>query len=179
MALIGATAAQPGSDPPKPASADDERTTITARKMTVRNQESKAIFEGSVVLIKGGLTVHSDVMVVLFKPGDQQDSGKTVEGTGANKEGRAGTAPMPGNRAVHVIEATGRVRIEKDGGTATCQKAIYYKDEEKIVLTGSPVAWQKGTRVSGKVITMFLEEDRSIVEGDSHVQIEPEQGSSR
>jgi lipopolysaccharide export system protein LptA len=148
--------------------------------MTVRNQESKAIFEGTVVLIKGGLVVHSDVMVVLFKPGDQQDAGgKAVEEPAPNKEGHVGAAPMPGNRAVHMIEATGRVRIEKDDGTATCQKAVYYKDEEKIVLTGSPVAWQKGTRVSGNVITMFLAEDRSIVEGDSHVLLEPEQGTSR
>ena len=34
-------------------------------------------------------------------------------------------------------------------------KAIYYHDGDKIVLTGDPVAWDKGTRVSGKQITMF------------------------
>jgi len=150
--------------------------------MTVRNQESKAIFEGNVVLIKGALTVHSDVMVVQFKQGEQQGAaGKSAPGDGAEagKDGRAGAAPTPGNRTIRMIEATGHVKIEKDDGNATCQKAIYYKEEEKIVLTGSPVAWQKGTRVSGKVITMFLAEDRSIVEGNSNVQIEPEQGSGR
>jgi lipopolysaccharide export system protein LptA len=178
LVLIGATAARPGSGPAKPAPADNEPTRITAQKMTVRNQESKAIFEGAVVLTKGALIVHSDTMVVLFKPGDQRDSGgKPFDGT--QKAGRIEAAPMPGNRAVHVIEATGRVRIEKDDGTATCEKAVYYKDEEKIILTGSPVAWQKGTRVSGKVITMFLAEDRSVVEGNSNVLLEPEQAGSR
>jgi lipopolysaccharide export system protein LptA len=73
-----------------------------------------------------------------------------------------------------MIEATGRVLIEKDDGRATCRKAVYHGDEEKIVLTGEPVAWQKGTRVTGKKITMYLAEDRSIVEGGSRVSIQPE-----
>ena len=81
------------------------------------------------------------------------------------------------NRAVSQIEATGRVKIERDAGNATCQKAVYYRDEDKIVLTGDPVAWDKGTRVSGKRITMFLGEDRTLVEGGSHVRIEPEGGA--
>ena len=47
------------------------------------------------------------------------------------------------------------------------------------MLTGDPVAWQKGTRVSGKRIIMFVDEDRSIVEGDSQVVIEGEGGGGR
>ncbi|MEW6542043.1 MAG: LptA/OstA family protein [Nitrospirota bacterium] len=161
-----------------PASADGERTTITAKKMTVRNQESKAIFEGTVVLTKGTLTVYSDEMVVLFKPSEQQSSsGKAGEAQpGAKGNGGAG---MPGNRAINLIEAMGHVRIEKDDGRATCQKAVYYESEEKIVLTGEPVAWQKGTKVSGKVITMYLAEERSVVEGETRVQIDQEPGGGR
>lgn len=82
--------------------------------------------------------------------------------------------PTVSNRSIHTIEATGRVNIEKENGRATCDKAVYYQDEQKIVLTGSPVAWEKGTRVSGKQITMFLVEDRSVVEGGSRVIIEGE-----
>jgi lipopolysaccharide export system protein LptA len=78
-----------------------------------------------------------------------------------------------------MVEATGRVNIEKEDGHATCQKAVYYEDQKKIVLTGDPVAWQKGTRVSGKQIIMFLDEDRSVVEGDSRVIIEGEGGGKR
>jgi lipopolysaccharide export system protein LptA len=79
---------------------------------------------------------------------------------------------------VSLIEATGRVRIVKADGQATCRKAVYHGDEDKIVLTGDPVAWQKGTKVSGEKITMYLAEERSVVEGQSRVMIEPE-GSGR
>ena len=165
-------------------------TTITAKKMTVRNQESKAIFEGAVVLTKGTLVVHSDAMVISFKPSDQpaaaakpgdQNTPRSNEVAGAEKGARAGTDTLPimANRSVSMIEATGRVRIQKADGKATCRKAVYYQDEEKIVLTGDPVAWQKGTRVTGKQITMYLAEERSVVEGGSRVMIENDGGAVR
>lgn len=87
--------------------------------------------------------------------------------------------PAVSNRSINRIEATGHVKIEKENGNATCNKAVYFNDEGKIVLTGDPVAWEKGTRVSGKQITMYLAEDRSVVEGGSHVRIEGEGASSR
>src|SRR5215216_2345722 len=145
----------------------DGNTTITAQKMTVRNQENKAIFEGGVVLTRAGLEVRSDMMVVLFK------SVPPPAANVANDEKPTAVAPAPapspngklptmGNRSVSLVEATGRVRITKDDGQATCGKAVYHGDEEKIVLTDGPVAWQKGTRVTGKKITMYLAEDRSV-----------------
>ena len=167
---------------PKAGADQNVSTTITAKKMTVKNQDSQAIFEGAVVLTRGSLLVYSDRMVVMFRT---QDSPATNPQKG--DEGVKGVTPSRGpdvvpavsNRSVNRIEATGRVRIEKDSGSATCEKAIYYHDGDKIVLTGDPVAWDKGTRVSGKQITMFLAEDRSVVEGGSHVRIEPDGGVAK
>lgn len=172
-----------------PASPGPTNTTITSQRMTVRNQENKAIFEGSVVLTKGTLVVHSDVMVVFFKSVNQ-DEQAAISDTGVNGKGNdsapsergkagSGTLPIMANRSVSLIEATGRVKIMKEDGQATCRKAIYHGDEDKIVLTGDPVAWQKGTRVSGQKITMYLGEDRSVVEGGSKVMIAPEGGVSQ
>ena len=148
-------------------------TTVISQKMTFKNQQSQAVFDGAVVLTRGTLVVYSDRMVVSFR---------NQEASVEPKAGKTPPAPAKGpdtvsNRAVTQIEATGRVKIERDAGNATCQKAVYYRDEDKIVLTGDPVAWEKGTRVSGKRITMFLAEDRTVVEGGSHVRIEPEGGT--
>jgi lipopolysaccharide export system protein LptA len=157
-------------------------TTITSQKLTVRNQENKAIFEGAVVLTKGELVVHSDVMVVFFeltepksdsKKMDHRRSGKLSVPPTSSPSGD-GSMPTMSNRTVSKIEATGRVRIEKGEGRATCHRALYYADEERIVLTGDPVAWEKGTRVAGNKITMYLAENRSVVEGESRVLIEPQ-----
>jgi lipopolysaccharide export system protein LptA len=159
-------------------------TKITSKKMTVRNQDSQAIFEETVVLTRGPLIVHSDKMVVLFTPrnrdplppsGGGSAQHESVRNSSGLKEHNA-VSPMS-NRSVNRIEATGdahRVKIKYENGNATCQKAVYFVDGEKIVLTGDPIAWEKGTRVSGRQITIFLAEERSVVEGGSHVRIEGE-----
>lgn len=165
-------------------------TTITSRTMTVSNQENTAIFDGSVVLTRGRLVVHSDHMVVSFHPSrNGAESKRTAGATSANPPTSArvtgqdqkdrDTAPAVSERSIRMVEATGRVTIQKEDGHATCQRAVYYEDQKKIILTGDPVAWQKGTRVSGKQIIMFLDEDRSVVEGDSRVIIDGEGGGKR
>ncbi|MCS6291276.1 MAG: hypothetical protein H8K10_20220 [Nitrospira sp.] len=172
----------------KESTSNPASTTITSRTMTVSNQANTAIFDGAVVLTRGLLVVHSDHMVVSFHPNRNGVDSKNVNGgtksknnSSANKPEPRGqdTAPGVSERSIRMVEATGRVRIEKEDGRATCQKAVYYEDEKKIILTGDPVAWQKGTRVSGKRIIMFLDEDRSVVEGDSQVVIEGESGGKR
>jgi lipopolysaccharide export system protein LptA len=153
--------------------------------MTVRNQENKAVFEGTVVLTKGPLVVHSDVMVVFFKSANQprqteaagkNGRGKDFTSSDGGKAAGSGNLPVMANRSVSMIEATGRVKIIKEDGQATCRKAVYHGDEEKIVLTGNPVAWQKGARVTGQKIIMYLAEDRSVVEGESRIMIAPDGG---
>ena len=175
--ILATTTAALGAVEPGSNGASDQMlgTTVISQKMTFKNQESQAVFDGAVVLTRGTLVVYSDRMVVSFRS-------QEAEAKKAGDTGKAPTAPAKGpdtvsNRAVTQIEATGRVKIERDAGNATCQKAVYYRDEDKIVLTGDPVAWEKGTRVSGKRITMFLAEDRTVVEGGSHVRIEPEGGA--
>ncbi len=133
-----------------------EQTTITSQMMTFQGKSSQTIFEGMVVLEKGDLVMRSDHMIVTFKKGAPEGNQETK-----------GESP----HQIDHIEASGKVVIEKSDGKATCGRAFYYKDEEKLVLTESPVAWQVGIKVEGSQMTMFLKEDRSIVEGGSHVLI--------
>jgi len=133
-----------------------EQTTIASQRMTVQGKSRQTIFEGMVVLKKSDFVMQSDHMVVTFKKNEQVDGQETVRRTASQ---------------VDRIEASGNVVIEKSDGKATCGRALYDKDEEKLVLTESPVAWQGGTRVEGSKMTMFLKEERSIVEGGSRVVI--------
>ena len=113
-------------------------------------------------MVQGELVVHSDVMIVYFKE-------KAPSGTSSNP---AAGANSESGKEISYIEAKGRVRIEKGESRATSQHALYNKAEEKVILTGSPVAWQDGTRISGPKMTMFLKENRSVVEGGTRVVIE-------
>lgn len=162
-------------------------TTITAKKMTVRNQDSQAVFEGSVILTQGTLMVYSDKMVVSFSPqsadakkGEPGEIKKSDPFSTANPISKgADVVPGSSGRSVKQIEATGHVRIEKETGNATSNKAVFDNSRRVVILTGDPVAWEKGTRVSGEKIVIYLDEDRSVVEGGSHLLIDGERGGMK
>ena len=136
-------------------------TVITSNTMTASSQENKVIFRENVKMVQEGLVVHSDIMIVYFKEKSAQASSPVGQLPSENSQ-----------KEIRVIEAKGHVKIAKGESRATCTRALYDKQEERIILLGSPVVWEAGTRVSGQKITMFLKENRSIVEGDTRVIIE-------
>lgn len=112
-------------------------------------------------MVQGELVVHSDIMIVYFKE----------KGPPASSQG--GQSPsQQSKKEIRFIEAKGNVKIAQGESRATCQHALFDKQAEKVVLRGSPVAWQAGTRISGPKMTMFLKENRSVVEGGTRVTIE-------
>ena len=134
--------------------------------MTASSEKNLAVFKGSVKLVQGELTVFSDLMTVFFKEKVPPNPSETS--SASNKE----TA-----KEIHIIEARGHVKIFKGESRATSEHALYFKQEEKVILRGSPVAWQEGTRISGPKMTMYLRENRSVVEGGTQVIIEEKAGS--
>jgi len=61
--------------------------------------------------------------------------------------------------------------VVQDTKNATADHAVYRRDPaENVVLTGQPETWEEGYRVRGSKITIWLKEQRSVVE-DSRVVI--------
>ena len=63
------------------------------------------------------------------------------------------------------IEIEGDVRISQREKVATADKSVYYHGEQKIVLMGNPMVSQGEDRVQGRLITLYLADGRSVVEG--------------
>lgn len=77
-----------------------------------------------------------------------------------------------GNMKIDKIIAEGKVKITRtEGGLALAEKAIYYMNDEKVVLTGNPVVKQGNDFVEGSRIILFLKEKRSIVEGSENKKV--------
>ena len=85
---------------------------------------------------------------------------------------QSGTSPEKTQFEVEKIIASGNVKIIRTGGgSATADKAIYYQAEEKVVLTGNPVVKQGRDSVEGSRITLYLKDNRSIVEGSENRKV--------
>jgi lipopolysaccharide export system protein LptA len=70
-----------------------------------------------------------------------------------------------GDRIVRTV-STGGVRIiTRDCRMGTARRAEYYDDDQRIILIGNARVWQDDNVVTGERITIYIAEDRSVVEG--------------
>jgi lipopolysaccharide export system protein LptA len=84
----------------------------------------------------------------------------------------------PGKGRVKILEiiATEKVMLSRpDGGMATAEKAVYDQKGQKVVLTGNPVVKQGTDLVEGSKITLFLKEEKILVEGKAKAVINPKE----
>ncbi len=126
-----------------------EPISITSNKMTIKSLEDKIIFEGEVFIKKGDLTIKADHAEIFMS----ESSSLLIDPSAQEK------------REVSRIETSGNVDIRQGEKHAKAEKGIYDQKKETITLTGDAEAWEKEYRVKGKVITLFIAENRSLVEG--------------
>jgi lipopolysaccharide export system protein LptA len=138
------------------AGVQEEETPMVIYSDTLEaNENSKVItFEGHVNAKKEDLVIESQKMRVFYEssPGPSKDGGVKTR--------------------VEKIVSDGNVKIRSlKGGTATANQAIYYHATEKIVLMGNAVAKQEDDFVEGEKITIFLKENKRIVEGSKEKRV--------
>ncbi len=121
--------------------------TIKSNEMSADNKGKTAIFSGKVVAKQGDITIFSDKLVVSY----------------ADKTGD-----------VEKVEAFGNVRIVQQNRTGFADQAVYDSRNGRIVLTGTPRVVQGSDSISGKVITYYLDDERSDVSsgGDPKARVE-------
>lgn len=141
---------------PRLVAGEETSIQITSQKMTIKNSQNLVIFEENVHVTQGDLIIQADRVEVSFH--------SSPESIFSN---RSGDRPPP--KEVSSIAAFGGVRLTQGGRRATAQQMVYYREEEKVVLTGNPEAWEEDYKVTGTRMTFFLKEDRSVVEGSKVV----------
>ncbi len=129
--------------------------------MTMKSAEDKIVFEGAVSIKKGDLVIQAErAEVFLTSP--------TVLGPSKPVSPLLMDSAVKGEREVTRIETSGQVGVRQGEKRAKAEKGVYDRTKETIVLTGNPEVWEKDYLVKGKVITLFIAENRSLVE-KSHV----------
>jgi len=141
---------------------------ITAERMTTRNLEHRVVFEGNVHVKKDDFQMEADQMIVTFAPVGQEVASLGSLSADASQD----RTSISENREISTIDANGHVKMIKGDRRSTSQFAVYDRAEEKVILTGNPESWEKDYKVTGTKITIFLKENRSLVEG-SNVLIQP------
>ena len=127
---------------------DDAPVHIVSDKLEAYQQQQKVIFIGNVVAKQGELTIRGDRMTIYYlEKGNPKP----------NEEGLAGKLDR--------IEVDGGVHITQKTIVATAEHVVYFDEENKIVLTGKPRVERGKDSIQGDKITLFLDSEKSVVEG--------------
>lgn len=142
---VSASAAAPASASPKDRA--NLPITVKSNEMNADNKGKTAVFFGKVVAKQGDVTIFSDKLIVSY----------------AEKGGD-----------VEKIEAFGNVRIVQLNRTGFSDQAMYESSSGRVVMTGSPRVVQGDDRISGKVITYYIDDEKSHVsnDGDPKARVE-------
>lgn len=121
--------------------------TVKSNDMTADNKGKTAIFSGKVVAKQGDITIFSNKLVINYSDN---------------------------NNELDKVEAFGNVRIVQLNRTGFADQAVYDSRNGLIVLTGTPRVVQGGDSISGKVITYYVDDEKSDVSsgGDPKARVE-------
>jgi len=131
---------------------DREPMVVTSARMEADELGNTVTFVGEVTLKKEAMTLTADHLVVFYDPA---------------------------TKGVREIEALDNVVVRKEGRVARANKAIYYSKDEKIVLTGDARINENENQLGGERITLFMRDDRSIVEGGKVLFYQDKQTESK
>jgi lipopolysaccharide export system protein LptA len=110
-------------------------------------EEKRIQYRGNVVVTQGDMTLKSDRLTVLY-----EDPAPAAENTSAQQ------------RLKHIV-AEGRVEITSGERRATSRKAVFNQKKRTVTLRGNAVLQEGSNQVKGDIVTVFLDENRSIVKG--------------
>jgi lipopolysaccharide export system protein LptA len=117
---------------------------IEADRMVSTENTSSVVFIGNVDARQGDLLIRTDKMTVFYVE-DEKGSGT-------------------GTSAVEKLICVGNVEISEGNWLGTGERMDYFARERKVILSGDAKGWQGQNMVSGKTITYYLDEGRSVVE---------------
>lgn len=127
--------------------------TIKADAMTFFDLENKAVFEGNVVVVRGEMTLKSESLEIRFSPKVPRGSGSSTP-VGSSFEGRE----------IVMMTAEGDVDVRQGNQRAKAGRAVYRKETGSVELFVHPEAWQGETYLTGTKITLWLDQNRGVVD---------------
>ncbi len=133
----------------------DSPIRIVADRLEVMQPDRALVFEGHVVVRQDDVTITGNKMRVVGLP---PEKGKEKEDSISEK--------------IDYIEMDGDVKVTQKDRVATAQKAVFYQREQKVVMRGHPSVTKGKDRIEGTVITIYLQQGRSIVEGGKETPVE-------
>src|SRR6266478_5852161 len=157
-ALAGVAAAEPAKEPPKGGALFDagsfgskkEPIVVTSDTLEYDYKTNVVVYRGDVIAVQADTKVRSNTLTVTLAAQKDSDPPDTAK---------------KGDQRLQEVIAVGSVRIDNGTRWATGGRAVFEQATRTLVLTENPVLHDGANEVSGDRVTLYLDENRSVVDG--------------
>ncbi|MBU1742408.1 MAG: hypothetical protein KKC37_12755 [Proteobacteria bacterium] len=137
---------------------------ITSDNMEADNKRKTVLFIGRVKAVQEDMTLTCDRLIIFY-----MDVKKPAKPSGGAPDRPAEAPGLFGTggsgRQIKHITALGHVKMVQKNKVAMGRRADFFRRENRVVLSGEAKVWDGRNTLTGERITVYLNEDRSIVEG--------------
>ena len=138
-----------------------EPITITSDTLEYEYKDGVIVYRGDVLAVQGETKIKSnELRITLAKTDDGSGNGKKKTGSDA-----VGALDDASASKLQSVDATGSVRIDQGARWAVGGKATFDQTNRTLVLTENPVMHDGPNEVAGDRVVVYLDENRSVVEG--------------
>ncbi len=121
---------------------------IRSHDLEYFHEEKRTQFRGNVVVVQGDLTLKSDVLAITW-----EDAALTPAASTTTRQ------------QIKQLVAEGHVEITSEEWRATSRKTVFNEAKRTVTLSGNAVVQEGTNKITGEVVTIYLDEKRSVVEG--------------
>jgi lipopolysaccharide export system protein LptA len=164
VVVVAARAAEPA---PKaraalalPGVRQDQPITVSARTLEYDYKQNVVVYRGEVQAAQGDVHLRSDELTIRLVPADANENAPA-----APAKTPAPGASLGGRLQLREIVAVGNVRIDQGARWATGGRAVFDQERRILLLTDDPVLHDGPNQIAGARVVVYLDEDRSVVEG--------------
>ena len=136
-----------------------EPITITSDTLEYEYKDGVIVYRGDVLAVQGEVKIKSNELRITLA---KSDDGNKKKGGGADATGALDDASAS---KLQSVVATGSVRIDQGTKWAVGGKATFDQSNRTLVLTENPVMHDGPNEVAGDRVVVYLDENRSVVEG--------------
>jgi lipopolysaccharide export system protein LptA len=139
-----------------PGAAEDQvPMEITADNMNFDQDRQVIVFKGDVHAVREDIDIRARTVTVHLKDAPGQERQSATAGGEIDK-----------------IVAEGEVHINQGERKGESSLATYHADRGLLVMEGDPVLMEGDNRIAGKIVRLYLRENRSEIEGGNGKRVE-------
>ncbi|MDD5723618.1 MAG: LptA/OstA family protein [Syntrophales bacterium] len=127
---------------------------ITSDRLDAYDDKALVLFSGKVVATQDDAVMRADELYLYY---DKKNGDKSVPPSVTMTAGK-----------VKRIELRGNVNMKKGERTVTGDGAVFHNADQTVVVTGNAVMREGDNVIAGDKITVFMNENRGIVESSSN-----------